>query len=159
MGGRKLNCTVREYVLYRVEQAGEKGITPLRLARDMMAVGLDYSPENINMVCWELAGRGRDRGFGRRIHCDRYAPRTDKLGRRYSGGKMSPVFVFGEGENAPPPPLTKVAERQRAARAKARADEAAHQAKVETERRRALKRKPAMDALTCALFGRPLPKK
>lgn len=150
--GRKLDSDLRDAIIRKLANTPE-GMQAGALARLLNA---EYS--TVNHACHELCGLRKDRGYGQRLHIDRWDKRRDAKGRPYDGGRPAPVFKLGAFHNAERPEPTKSALEQRRRYWAERRIELAAREKIETERRRALKRKPAMDALTAAMFGRPMPK-
>lgn len=157
VAGRNTNTQVRDWLIEQVKNHPD-GIAPHRMRELFRKTPYDFVPRNIGKTMWELAGVGKDRGYGQRIHVAGWTTRSNERGHKFLGGKPAPIFKFGPGENVAAPPLSKSAIHQRDLRAKERADEKQMRDRIETERRRALKRQPAMDALTAALFGRPTPR-
>lgn len=149
MGGRVRSMELRDWLVSEVAKYPE-GVSLRDLAARYRRTTFDVTYDGIYNILRELTATHPKRTYPQRLRIVGYTEQ-----RRYgvgAGGRPSPIYMVGTGPNELPT-LTKEAEYRRRYRARERALDAKDQEKVETERRRALKRKPVVHELTAALFG------
>ena len=144
--GRKKQDDVRDWVVTILTERGE--MTLPQFYEAFRTTHFDFLPSTLYSVIQELRGTHPKLLSEKKIRVERWLTRR---------GRFQPVYVIGSKPDCAPPEPTKVALKQRRRRAEDRAILEADRQRREVERQRALKRRPAMDALTAALFGRPIP--